>query len=82
MLGLWLLRPRRNVYVDNNGKYPACATNRACSPIPVNDRYTTDFIWQRSPFQLAGGEDGAVPTPGVDYILPYWMARYYQVLTQ
>ncbi len=80
MLGRWLLRPRRNVFVDNNGKYPACATNRACSPIPVQDRYTTDFLWQRSPFQLTGGEDGAVPTPGVDYILPYWMARYYGVL--
>jgi hypothetical protein len=79
MLGRWLLRPRRNVLVDNNGKYPACATNRACSPIPVQDRYTTDFLWQRSPFQLKGGEDGAVPTPGVDYILPYWMARYYNV---
>ena len=82
MLGLWLLRPRRNVLVDNTGKYPACDTNRACSPIPVNDRYTTDFLWQRSPFQLKGGEDGTVPTPGVDYILPYWMARYYGVLTQ
>ncbi|MFN2637440.1 MAG: hypothetical protein ABR585_10470 [Gemmatimonadaceae bacterium] len=82
MLGRWLLRPRRNVLVDNNGKYPACATNRACSPIPVQDRYTTDFLWQRSPFQLKGGEDGAVPTPGVDYILPYWMARYYNVLAQ
>ena len=81
MLGRWLLRPRRNVLVDNNGKYPACATNRACSPIPVQDRYTTDFLWQRSPFQLKGGEDGAVPTPGVDYILPYWMARYYGVLS-
>jgi len=82
MLGLWLLRPRRNIYVDNTGKYPACGTNRACSPIPVNDRYPTDFLWQRSPFQLSGGEDGTVPTPGVDYILPYWMARYYQVVTQ
>ena len=82
MLGLWLLRPRRNIYVDNTGKYPACGTNRACSPIPVNDRYPTDFLWQRSPFQLSGGEDGTVPTPGVDYILPYWMARYYQVMTQ
>jgi hypothetical protein len=82
MLGLWLLRPRRNVFVDNTGKYPACGPNRACSPIPVNDRYTTDFLWQRSPFQLVGGEDGTVPTPGVDYILPYWMARYYRVLTR
>jgi hypothetical protein len=81
MLGRWLLRPRRNVLVDNTGKYPACDTNRACSPIPVQDRYTTDFLWQRSPFQLKGGEDGTVPTPGVDYILPYWMARYYAVLS-
>jgi hypothetical protein len=82
MLGLWLQRPRRNVFVDNTGKYPACGTNRACSPIPVNDRYTTDFLWQRSPFQLTGGGDGTVPTPGVDYVLPYWMARYYGVVTQ
>jgi hypothetical protein len=81
MLGRWLLRPRRDVFVDNNGKYPACATNRACSPIPVEDRYTTDFLWQRSPFQLSGGGVGTVPTPGVDYILPYWMARYYAVLS-
>ena len=80
LLGLWLQRPRRNILVDNTGKYPACGTNRACSPIPVNDRYTTDFLWQRSPFQLKGGEDGTVPTPGVDYILPYWMARYYGVV--
>lgn len=82
LLGLWLERPRRDVFVDNTGKYPACGDNRACSPIPVNDRYTTDFLWQRSPFQLKGGGDGTVPTPGVDYILPYWMARYYGVLNQ
>lgn len=82
MLGQWLQRPRRNIMVDNNGKYPACATNRACAPIPVPDRYTTDFLWQRSPFQLKGGGDGAVPTPAVDYILPYWMARYYAVLAR
>jgi hypothetical protein len=80
MLGRWLLRPRRDVLVDNTGKYPACAENRACSPIPVQDRYTTDFLWQRSPFQLKGGGVGTVPTPGVDYILPYWMARYYAVI--
>jgi hypothetical protein len=82
MLGQWLQRPRRDVLVDNNGKYPACGTDRACEPIPVPDRYTTDFLWQRSPFQLKGGGDGTVPTPAVDYILPYWMARYYGVLVQ
>lgn len=82
LLSLWLTRPRRDYYVDNTGKYPACGPNRACAPIPVNDRYTTDFLWQRSPFQLAGGGQGTIETPAVDYILPYWMARYYRILTQ
>jgi hypothetical protein len=81
LLALWLERPRRDYYVDNTGKYPSCG-DRACEPIPVNDRYTTDFLWQRSPFQLAGGGAGTIETPGVDYILPYWMARYYGVLAQ
>jgi hypothetical protein len=31
------------------------------------------------PFQLSGGGDGIIETAGVDYILPYWMARYYRV---
>jgi hypothetical protein len=81
LLSLWLMRPRRDYYVDNTGKYPACG-EYACAPIPVNDRYTTDFLWQRNPFQLAGGGAGTIETPGVDYILPYWMARYYGVLSQ
>jgi hypothetical protein len=81
LLSLWLMRPRRDYYVDNTGKYPACGAY-ACAPIPVNDRYTTDFLWQRNPFQLAGGGAGTIETPGVDYILPYWMARYYGVVAQ
>lgn len=81
LLSLWLMRPRRDYFVDNTGKYPACG-EYACAPIPVNDRYTTDFLWQRNPFQLAGGGAGTTETPGVDYILPYWMARYYRVLSQ
>ena len=80
LLSLWLMRPRRDYYVDNTGRYPACGAY-ACAPIPVNDRYTTDFLWQRNPFQLAGGGAGTIETPGVDYILPYWMARYYGVLS-
>jgi hypothetical protein len=81
LLTLWLQRPRRDYYVDNTGKYPQCGAY-ACAPIPVDHRYTTDFLWQRNPFQLAGGGAGTIETPGVDYILPYWMARYYGVLTQ
>ena len=77
LLNLWLLRPRRDYWVDLRGKYPSCGADRACIPIAVNDRVDTDFLWQRSPFLLFGGGAGLVETAGIDYILPYWMARYY-----
>lgn len=80
LLDLWLQRPRRDYWGDLHGTYPACGTNRACDPIPVNERMNTDFLWQRSPFQLSGGGAGTIETAAIDYILPYWMARYYGVL--
>jgi uncharacterized protein (TIGR03437 family) len=79
LLDQWLQRPRRDVFVDNHGKYPACG-DQACNPIPVPDRVTTDYLWQRSPFQLSGGGAGLIESAGIDYILPYWMARYYGVI--
>jgi hypothetical protein len=82
MLQEWLQRPRRDLYRDWRGdpRYPACSDDRACNVIPVFDRINTDFLWQRSPFQLYGGGAGTVETAGIDYILPYWMARYYGVV--
>jgi hypothetical protein len=77
----WLLRPRVDVYRDFTGQFPSCSTNEACQPLPVVDRATTDFLWQRDPFQLSGGGDGDIETAGIDYILPYWMGRYYGVIT-
>ena len=79
-LDLWLQRPRRDFHVDLIGVYPACGENRACDPVPIEKRVTTDFLWQRSPFQLEGGGSGLIEGAGIDYILPYWMARYYGVL--
>ena len=76
----WLKRPRRDVFVDNRGKYAACGSSRACDPIAVADRVPTDFLWQRNPFDLVGGSNGTIESAGIDYILPYWMARYYGVL--
>jgi hypothetical protein len=75
----WLTRPRRDVFVDNSGKFPSCG-NRACDPLPVAVRVPTDFLWQRNPFDLSGGGAGTIESAGIDYILPYWMARYYGVL--
>jgi hypothetical protein len=77
LLDLWLRRPRRDYWNDLTGTYPACDTNRACEPIPVDERMNTDFLWQRSPFQLFGGGFGTIETAAIDYILPYWMARHY-----
>lgn len=81
LLDQWLQHPRRNVYVDNTLLVPTCDNgSRACDPIPVAQRITTDFLWQRSPFQLAGGGYGTIEGAGIDYTLPYWMARYYGVI--
>jgi hypothetical protein len=76
----WLKRPRRDVSVDNRSKYQLCGSSRACHPIAVGDRVPTDFVWQRNPFDTVGGGAGTIEGAGIDYILPYWMARYYGVL--
>jgi hypothetical protein len=80
-LEAWLLRPRTDVYRDFSGQFVPCSAGEACQPLPVQDRVTTDFLWQRDPFALAGGGEGDIETAGIDYILPYWMGRYYGVIT-
>lgn len=76
----WLQRPRRDFSVDLTGQVPACGSE-ACQPVPVPLRPPGDFLWQDDPFQLSGGGSGRIETAGVDYILPYWMARYYGVIS-
>jgi hypothetical protein len=50
---------------------------RAARPMPVSKRPPSDFIWQREPTQLKGGEPATHREPGIDYLTPYWMLRYY-----
>ena len=52
----------------------------ALYPVPVEKRPPTDFLWQRDPFSLDGGGDPKRQNPGVDLVLPYWMARYYKLV--
>jgi uncharacterized protein (TIGR03437 family) len=78
LLDQWLLRPSRDPYVDLSNAVAVCG-GQACQPIPVPLRVPTDFLWQRTPFQLSGGGSGTIETAGIDYILPYWMSRYYGV---
>jgi hypothetical protein len=78
MLEEWLLRPRRDLAIDLRGVYPSCgSSDMACVPVPIVDRPRTDFLWQRNPFLLVGQGAGTIETAGIDYILPYWMGRYY-----
>ena len=82
LLENWLARPERNPWVDLRGVVASCnQSDQACNPVPVPQRPTTDFLWQRNPFQLEGGGEGTVESAGIDYLLPYWMARYYAVLS-
>jgi len=77
LLDGWLLRLRRDFSVDLHGVVPVCG-DQACQPVPVWLRPPTDFLWQRNPFQLAAvGGVGIIESAGIDYTLPYWMARYY-----
>ncbi|MDP9183648.1 MAG: hypothetical protein M3P04_12845, partial [Actinomycetota bacterium] len=50
---------------------------RAARPMPVSQRPPSDFIWQREPTQLKGGNGPNTREAGVDYLTPYWMLRYY-----
>jgi uncharacterized protein (TIGR03437 family) len=80
LLDEWLLRPVRDPYVDLTNTVEVCGSE-ACSPVPVPLRPPTDFLWQRDPFQLTGGGTSTIESPGIDYILPYWMGRYYGVIS-
>ncbi len=62
------------------GTIGASTSDEAKYPVAVELRPCTDFLWQRDPFQLDGGGDPTQQYPGVDLVLPYWMARYYGAL--
>lgn len=50
---------------------------RAQRPLPVTDRAPSDFIWQRPPTQLDGSIGPTERMPGIDFLTPYWMIRYF-----
>lgn len=79
LLDQWLLRPKRDFTVDVSSKVAVCS-GAACQPVPVPLRPPATFLWEVDPFQLKGGGSGIIENAGVDYILPYWMARYYGVI--
>jgi len=79
LLDQTLIRPSRDVYQDNSTSVAVCGSE-ACQPIPVPLRTPATFLWEGDPFQLQGGGSGLIENSGLDYLLPYWMARYYGVI--
>jgi uncharacterized protein (TIGR03437 family) len=79
LLDQWLQRPKRDNLVDLTNIVPLCGSE-ACQPVAVPLRPPADYLWQRDPFQVTGGGAGLIESAGIDYILPYWMGRYYGVI--
>jgi uncharacterized protein (TIGR03437 family) len=80
LLEQWLQRPKRDPFTDVSKNVANCGS-QACLPIPLLLRPPGPFLWQISPYQLSGGGSDVIEGAGIDYILPYWMARYYGVIT-
>ncbi len=57
--------------------FPGTGGQRAARPLPVPLRAPSDFIWQRDATTLNGSEGATHREPGIDYLTPYWMLRYY-----
>jgi hypothetical protein len=48
--------------------------------VDVSERVVSDFIWQRQPWGLYDAGVPALTFPGADYLVAYWMGRYYSHL--
>jgi hypothetical protein len=71
--------PNKSVPIDLRGVYPASSSCPGLSSvaIDVRQRAPATFLWERQPWKL---QDPGVPNRlygGVDYLLAYWMGRYY-----
>jgi hypothetical protein len=57
---------------------------QALEPFPVTGYCAADFIFQWSPFVIdaCGEDDPRKVDPGVDYLIPYWLASLHGVVTK
>lgn len=50
--------------------------------LPIDKRREDMVRWHRSPYVLDGGNDSGRERTGCDYMLPYWMGRYYGYISE
>jgi len=57
---------------------------QALEAFPVDQQCSTDFLFQRNPFQISacGEHRPDVVNPGVDYLISYWLASYHKFLNK
>ncbi len=68
--------------VDNTGNYPENTDCPGLSSIAIDvrDRVPATFMWERNPWKLSDPGTPNLLYSGVDYLVTYWMARYYGFL--
>jgi hypothetical protein len=71
--------PNLSLPRDLRGIYPESTTCPGISAVAVNvdERVPATFTWERHPWKL---DDPGTPNlmyPGIDYLLAYWMGRFY-----
>ena len=61
-----------------------CTDGIASEGLPPSLRKYSDFMWQRSPFDLGESVNinGQLQSPGRDLSEPYWLARYYGYVSE
>ena len=75
-----------NSFIDMLGLPPEIADELKLNEQPlyaqeVRFQCHGDFGWQRSPFVSSCPDgDGSFVEPGIDYITPYWMGRYFGLI--
>jgi hypothetical protein len=81
-LALFPAPPNVDRDIDNKGKYPASSKckDQTAVAIDTSDRRPEYFAWQKHPFYLTYDGNPKTVWPGVDYLLPYWMARVHAFL--
>jgi hypothetical protein len=71
--------PNKSVPIDLRGIYQESSSCHGLSSVAVDvgQRAPATFLWERQPWKL---KDSGVPNRlygGVDYLLAYWLGRYY-----
>jgi len=82
-LRLFPSAPNTAYPVDNTAEYPEDPNcpDLSSVAIDVDDRVPSTFMWERNPWKLVSLGEANKLYSGVDYLIAYWMARYYGYLS-